>query len=276
MKLVSEDESKRNSSRELMVKPVPNEAVLLDVSTSTACAPFDRTTVVAFAPQLIVENFLEEAVVIWQRGTSGPHTKWLEPSQACAFYPEGDIAKCRMSVNLASLDSDELRDARAVFSPMQCSNEPVLLECSDRMVILAETVPVLVGNVSTYMLRLREPSEVVPHKIVNLTHYSLGFKQLNSKKALVTQVRPWQSIKMVWPEPLKPKMLQLVEVDGQPVKDSAGASDIVRTVSSSTVASCGILCVVTCSHDCRRSMWTTSKASHTRCYPAILAASRNG
>ena len=85
---------------------VPNHELWVDVSSSTAAAKFDRTIVITFAPEIIIENHSVEPLVIWQRTPTGSGTGptlWLDPGQALPLFPEGSGA-CNLSVNMAAED----------------------------------------------------------------------------------------------------------------------------------------------------------------------------
>ncbi len=164
---------------------IPNQQATIGVSMCTATGRFDRTSIVYFSPQIIIENCLPEAVVVWQRATRDTElgnkrpTVWLEPGQVLPFYPEGDRRVCRLSVNVAAEDT---LPQCAAFAPVKKIHEPVLLACSDGKVVLTETKPLEHGGAC--IVRFREPTGVLPHKLCNHTSFLLGFMQVSVQRFL--------------------------------------------------------------------------------------------
>ena len=198
---------------------VPNQHVSIDVSSSTGAGKFDRTIVITFAPEIIMQNHFREPLVIWQRSTNSASyernarpTIWLEPGQSLPFYIEGDRNKCRLSVNLAA---EDVSGQCAAFAPISTS-EPILLKTSDGRVLLAQ-MQRLSANTGTILVRFQEPAGIIPHKICNDTNLNIAVKQKDSRKNLLLRVRPHETIIMVWPDPLLPKVLELVEIQGSSV-----------------------------------------------------------
>lgn len=180
---------------------LPNSSVAIDVSMTTATGQFDRTSIVYFTPQIIVENRLSEAVVVWQRATAATDFKganrptvWLERGSAMPFYPEGDRWHCRLSVNVAS---EDMAGTCAAFQPVKESNDPVLLSCSDARVVMTETEQ-LEGS-SARLVIFCEPRGVMPHTLRNHTPFSLGFFQKDSPGNLILTVPPGSAFDMVLP-----------------------------------------------------------------------------
>jgi len=195
---------------------VPNQEVSIDVSSSTASAKFDRTIIITFAPEIVMENHFGEPLVIWQRATNATSyernqrpTLWLEPGQALPFYPEGDRNRCRLSVNLAA---EDISGQCAAFAAVS-DTEPILLKTSDGRVLVAHTQR-LSANTATIVVRFQQVTCTIPHKITNHTGLMLAFKQKDSRKNLLLRVHPYETISMVWPDPLLPKELQIVEIQG--------------------------------------------------------------
>ena len=206
---------------------VPNQRVSIEVSSSTAAGKFDRTIIITFAAGIMMENHSSEPLVIWQRATeamslerSQRPTLWLEPGQTLPFFPEAtaERSKCRLSVNVASEDISGQCAAFAVVGDA----EPLLLRMSDGRVLVAQTQR-LSANTGTFVVRLQDPSScIIPHKVTNHTSLALGFKQKDSRKNLLLRVGPYETIKMVWPDPLLPKVLQIVEIEGRSLSTVQG------------------------------------------------------
>jgi hypothetical protein len=177
---------------------LPNSRVTIDVTMSTATGKFDRTSIVSFTPQIIVENRLPEAVVVWQRATQATEFKdakrptvWLEPGKAMPFYPEGDRRHCRLSVNVASEDTSS---QCAAFAPVKQSQDRVLLSCSDGRVVMTHTEHLESG---ACLVIFDEPRGVMPHTLRNHTEFSLGFLQKDSPRQLLLNVPPGGAFDMV-------------------------------------------------------------------------------
>jgi hypothetical protein len=206
---------------------VPNQRVSIEVSSSTGAGKFDRTIIITFAAGIMIENYYSEPLVIWQRATAATSyersqrpTLWLDPGQARPFFPEAtaERKKCLLSINVAAEDMSGQCAAFAVGSDM----EPLFLRMSDGRVVVAQTQR-LSANTGTIVVRLQDPSTcIIPHQVTNHTSLAVALKQKDSRKNLQLRVGPYETIKMVWPDPLLPKILQIVEIEGRSLSTVQG------------------------------------------------------
>ena len=206
----------------LETRATSSHQVIINVSSSTAAGKFDRTVIVTFAPEVMVENCLAEPVVIWQRTTddvpydrSQRPTLWLDPGHALPFFPEGGRARCQLSVNTAS---EDIRGQCVAFAPE--SADRLLLKTSDDKIFLASTHRHS-AKTGTLVVRFDEmnPSSI-PHKIRNHSGLALAFRQKDSDTSVLVRVRPHETVNVVWPEPRLKKILQLAEIESCPLTTS--------------------------------------------------------
>ncbi|EKX52249.1 hypothetical protein GUITHDRAFT_102151 [Guillardia theta CCMP2712] len=213
-----------SKGKERTQQDTPLRELYLNVSTSTASGKFDRTIVISFEPEIVFRNHLADPLVVWQRASPSVRfvndarrpTLWLEPGQSAPFYPEGGRAKCRLSVNLAA---EDLSSNCAIFAPVRNSLGPILLRCSDGRVIAVEVSSS--SSSGPVYIHITEPSERAPHRITNHSSFDLAFQQVDASRKLVLRVKPFETVDMIWPEPMLAKVVVLTEIDGCQVPSSS-------------------------------------------------------
>ena len=218
---------------------LPVKELSLNLSTSAGLDRFDRTIVVTIAPVLLVENCLPDAdIVVWQRetpalptlGDHGPRLL-LAPSETRPMYPEGTRNYCRLSVNLKE---GGIHQACAMFAPEMWrrttedgfedalpadSSEPILvrMSCGRLAVVSAD-----VNRANTVILKVRDAVGHISDRILNRSHFSLDFRQVQDRQRRLLHVDAWSEEPLVWPEPTDlPQKLVLAKVNGVSVPPSA-------------------------------------------------------